>query len=200
MCCTTMLSMWLSNTSTTAMVMPIVEAVLQELINAEEEQLGPGNSSTEEAELMGTVPRSSSPPLLPTPIPCQSPLGPCPTWCLSPHLHPPPFTHASCHNPSTLYPGTHFLLTLITGPSPLFSLSQVLKLYCKTRGFVCIYSPAVPTDQREGEEVTYHTSAPAPNPRVHPSLSSHVLCFFTTTGLDVNNRQTSVELIFVNEE
>ncbi|XP_006990458.2 solute carrier family 13 member 4 [Peromyscus maniculatus bairdii] len=53
MCCTTMLSMWLSNTSTTAMVMPIVEAVLQELINAEEEQLGPGNSSTEEAELMG---------------------------------------------------------------------------------------------------------------------------------------------------
>lgn len=53
MCCTTMLSMWLSNTSTTAMVMPIVEAVLQELINAEEEQLTAGNSSTEEAELMG---------------------------------------------------------------------------------------------------------------------------------------------------
>ncbi|EDL13665.1 solute carrier family 13 member 4 [Mus musculus] len=50
MCCTTMLSMWLSNTSTTAMVMPIVEAVLQELINAEEEQLAAG---TEEAELMG---------------------------------------------------------------------------------------------------------------------------------------------------
>ncbi|OBS80305.1 hypothetical protein A6R68_21494 [Neotoma lepida] len=48
-----MLSMWLSNTSTTAMVMPIVEAVLQELINAEEEHLGAGNSSTEEAELMG---------------------------------------------------------------------------------------------------------------------------------------------------
>ncbi|KAM6302848.1 solute carrier family 13 member 4-like [Podargus strigoides] len=38
MCCTTVLSMWLSNTSTTAMVMPIVEAVLQELVNAEEEQ------------------------------------------------------------------------------------------------------------------------------------------------------------------
>ncbi|XP_019400197.1 PREDICTED: solute carrier family 13 member 4 isoform X2 [Crocodylus porosus] len=37
MCCTTILSMWLSNTSTTAMVMPIVEAVLQELVNAEEE-------------------------------------------------------------------------------------------------------------------------------------------------------------------
>ncbi|CAH6778432.1 solute carrier family 13 member 4 [Phodopus roborovskii] len=53
MCCTTMLSMWLSNTSTTAMVMPIVEAVLQELINAEEEPLVAGNSSTEEAELMG---------------------------------------------------------------------------------------------------------------------------------------------------
>ncbi|XP_005082457.1 solute carrier family 13 member 4 [Mesocricetus auratus] len=53
MCCTTMLSMWLSNTSTTAMVMPIVEAVLQELIDAEEEQLVPGNSGTEEAELMG---------------------------------------------------------------------------------------------------------------------------------------------------
>ncbi|XP_015482441.1 solute carrier family 13 member 4 [Parus major] len=37
MCCTTVLSMWLSNTSTTAMVMPIVEAVLQELVNTEEE-------------------------------------------------------------------------------------------------------------------------------------------------------------------
>uniref|UniRef100_A0A8C0UX17 Solute carrier family 13 member 4 n=1 Tax=Cyanistes caeruleus TaxID=156563 RepID=A0A8C0UX17_CYACU len=37
MCCTTALSMWLSNTSTTAMVMPIVEAVLQELVNTEEE-------------------------------------------------------------------------------------------------------------------------------------------------------------------
>ncbi|NWR48270.1 S13A4 protein, partial [Regulus satrapa] len=37
MCCTMVLSMWLSNTSTTAMVMPIVEAVLQELVNAEEE-------------------------------------------------------------------------------------------------------------------------------------------------------------------
>ncbi|NXC50012.1 S13A4 protein, partial [Penelope pileata] len=37
MCCTTVLSMWLSNTSTTAMVMPIVEAVLQELVNGEEE-------------------------------------------------------------------------------------------------------------------------------------------------------------------
>lgn len=53
MCCTTMLSMWLSNTSTTAMVMPIVEAVLQELIDAEEEQLVAGNSSTEEAECLG---------------------------------------------------------------------------------------------------------------------------------------------------
>ncbi|XP_066490546.1 solute carrier family 13 member 4 [Tiliqua scincoides] len=37
MCCTTILSMWLSNTSTTAMVMPIVEAVLQELVNVEED-------------------------------------------------------------------------------------------------------------------------------------------------------------------
>uniref|UniRef100_A0A672J7P5 Solute carrier family 13 member 4 n=1 Tax=Salarias fasciatus TaxID=181472 RepID=A0A672J7P5_SALFA len=32
MCCTVFLSMWLSNTSTTAMVMPIAEAVLQQLI------------------------------------------------------------------------------------------------------------------------------------------------------------------------
>ncbi|XP_032131796.1 solute carrier family 13 member 4 isoform X1 [Sapajus apella] len=50
MCCTTLLSMWLSNTSTTAMVMPIVEAVLQELVSAEDEQLVAGNSSIEEAE------------------------------------------------------------------------------------------------------------------------------------------------------
>lgn len=50
-----MLSMWLSNTSTTAMVMPIVEAVLQELVTAEEEQLVAGNSSTEEAEPISIV-------------------------------------------------------------------------------------------------------------------------------------------------
>ncbi|XP_069852950.1 solute carrier family 13 member 4 isoform X1 [Dipodomys merriami] len=55
MCCTTMLSMWLSNTSTTAMVMPIVEAVLQELIDAEDEQLMAGNSSPEEAETINNV-------------------------------------------------------------------------------------------------------------------------------------------------
>lgn len=84
MCCTTMLSMWLSNTSTTAMVMPIVEAVLQELINAEEEQLVAGNSSTEEAELMGAVhwgspSLCSAPSPHPTPrIPCKSPLGTLP--------------------------------------------------------------------------------------------------------------------------
>lgn len=50
MSCTTLLSMWLSNTSTTAMVMPIVEAVLQELVNAEEDQLMASNSNAEEAE------------------------------------------------------------------------------------------------------------------------------------------------------
>ncbi|KAM8816181.1 solute carrier family 13 member 4 [Rhynchonycteris naso] len=50
MTCTTLLSMWLSNTSTTAMVMPIVEAVLQELVSAEEEQLVASNSNAEEAE------------------------------------------------------------------------------------------------------------------------------------------------------
>ncbi|XP_044534254.1 solute carrier family 13 member 4 [Gracilinanus agilis] len=52
MCCTTLLSMWLSNTSTTAMVMPIVEAVLQELVNAEEEQVmaAPDNSTSEETQ------------------------------------------------------------------------------------------------------------------------------------------------------
>lgn len=43
------------------MVMPIVEAVLQELINAEEEQLVAGTSSPEEAELMGTVRWSLAP-------------------------------------------------------------------------------------------------------------------------------------------
>uniref|UniRef100_A0A8K9UH83 Solute carrier family 13 member 4 n=1 Tax=Oncorhynchus mykiss TaxID=8022 RepID=A0A8K9UH83_ONCMY len=36
MCCTVFLSMWLSNTSTTAMVMPIAEAVLQQLIMVNE--------------------------------------------------------------------------------------------------------------------------------------------------------------------
>uniref|UniRef100_A0A452UJM0 Solute carrier family 13 member 4 n=1 Tax=Ursus maritimus TaxID=29073 RepID=A0A452UJM0_URSMA len=48
MCCTTLLSMWLSTPPPTAMVMPIVEAVLQELVSAEDEQLVAGNSSAEE--------------------------------------------------------------------------------------------------------------------------------------------------------
>ncbi|KAF7242742.1 Solute carrier family 13 member 4 [Varanus komodoensis] len=56
MCCTTVISMWLSNTSTAAMVMPIVEAVLQELVNTEEdcESNGtPGNIILEERETIG---------------------------------------------------------------------------------------------------------------------------------------------------
>ncbi|XP_044102576.1 solute carrier family 13 member 4 isoform X3 [Neovison vison] len=63
MCCTTLLSMWLSNTSTTAMVMPIVEAVLQELVSAEEEQLVAGSSSTEEAEPISLEANNSQPSL-----------------------------------------------------------------------------------------------------------------------------------------
>ncbi|XP_053465314.1 solute carrier family 13 member 4 isoform X2 [Nycticebus coucang] len=63
MCCTTLLSMWLSNTSTTAMVMPIVEAVLQELINAEEEQLVAGNTSAQEAEPINLDVNNSQPSL-----------------------------------------------------------------------------------------------------------------------------------------
>ncbi|XP_022436009.1 solute carrier family 13 member 4 isoform X2 [Delphinapterus leucas] len=63
MCCTTLLSMWLSNTSTTAMVMPIVEAVLQELVRAEEEQLAAGTSSAEEAEPINLDVNNSQPSL-----------------------------------------------------------------------------------------------------------------------------------------
>uniref|UniRef100_A0A8C8Y3M1 Solute carrier family 13 member 4 n=1 Tax=Panthera leo TaxID=9689 RepID=A0A8C8Y3M1_PANLE len=63
MCCTTLLSMWLSNTSTTAMVMPIVEAVLQELVSAEEEQLVAGNSGAEEAEPISLDVNNSQPSL-----------------------------------------------------------------------------------------------------------------------------------------
>uniref|UniRef100_A0A8B9FGD7 Solute carrier family 13 member 4 n=1 Tax=Amazona collaria TaxID=241587 RepID=A0A8B9FGD7_9PSIT len=58
MCCTTVLSMWLSNTSTTAMVMPIVEAVLQELVNAEEEHeviSTAGSTITEENKPIGIL-------------------------------------------------------------------------------------------------------------------------------------------------
>ncbi|MEJ1280777.1 solute carrier family 13 (sodium/sulfate symporters) member 4 [Cricetulus griseus] len=198
MCCTAMLSMWLSNTSTTAMVTPIVEAVLQELINAtEEEQLGAGNSSSEEAELMGTAHESSSPLCFSTLLSGfpASLHGDTVHWCPSPHLHTPspitrvPFTHAH----------SSFLLCF-QAPTP-FSLSPVLKHYCKTLGSVRICSPTVPSDQREGEEVT---CAPALTPglpcSVHSSLGFHFLCFFTTVGLDVNKRQTSVELIFVNED
>ncbi|XP_029317507.1 solute carrier family 13 member 4 isoform X1 [Cottoperca gobio] len=47
MCCTVFLSMWLSNTSTTAMVMPIAEAVLQQLICT---GLADGHVNSETAE------------------------------------------------------------------------------------------------------------------------------------------------------
>lgn len=63
MCCTTLLSMWLSNTSTTAMVMPIVEAVLQELISAEEEQLVASSAGTEDAEPISLEVNNSQPSL-----------------------------------------------------------------------------------------------------------------------------------------
>ncbi|CAK6434356.1 unnamed protein product [Pipistrellus nathusii] len=63
MSCTTLLSMWLSNTSTTAMVMPIVEAVLQELVNAEEDQLMASNADTEEAEPTNVGVNNSQPSL-----------------------------------------------------------------------------------------------------------------------------------------
>ncbi|XP_040514244.1 solute carrier family 13 member 4 isoform X1 [Gallus gallus] len=66
MCCTTVLSMWLSNTSTTAMVMPIVEAVLQELVNAEEEHdviSTTGNTIIEENESIGLNEKHDQPSL-----------------------------------------------------------------------------------------------------------------------------------------
>ncbi|XP_035200189.1 solute carrier family 13 member 4 isoform X2 [Oxyura jamaicensis] len=66
MCCTTVLSMWLSNTSTTAMVMPIVEAVLQELVNAEEERDGistAGSTVIEESEPIGLSEKHDQPSL-----------------------------------------------------------------------------------------------------------------------------------------
>ncbi|KAM6094009.1 solute carrier family 13 member 4 [Chlamydotis macqueenii] len=66
MCCTTVLSMWLSNTSTTAMVMPIVEAVLQELVNAEEEHeviSTAGSTINEENEPIGLSEKHGQPSL-----------------------------------------------------------------------------------------------------------------------------------------
>ncbi|XP_078503429.1 solute carrier family 13 member 4 [Lissotriton helveticus] len=56
MCCTALLSMWLSNTSATAMVMPIVEAVLQQLMTKDEEIEGIGalgKAISEEAKPAG---------------------------------------------------------------------------------------------------------------------------------------------------
>ncbi|KFQ71399.1 Solute carrier family 13 member 4 [Phaethon lepturus] len=66
MCCTTVLSMWLSNTSSTAMVMPIVEAVLQELVNAEEEHeviSTAGSTIIEENEPIGLSEKHGQPSL-----------------------------------------------------------------------------------------------------------------------------------------
>ncbi|OCT58145.1 hypothetical protein XELAEV_18002473mg [Xenopus laevis] len=64
MSCTALLSMWLSNTSSTAMVMPIVEAVLQQLINTEEEHEGivaNGSSATEPAQEKGAGEKQNQP-------------------------------------------------------------------------------------------------------------------------------------------
>ncbi|NWV35976.1 S13A4 protein, partial [Grantiella picta] len=66
MCCTTVLSMWLSNTSTTAMVMPIVEAVLQELVSAEEEcevVTAAGSTTPEENKPIGLGEKRGQPSL-----------------------------------------------------------------------------------------------------------------------------------------
>ncbi|XP_064593861.1 solute carrier family 13 member 4 [Zonotrichia leucophrys gambelii] len=66
MCCTTVLSMWLSNTSSTAMVMPIVEAVLQELVNAEEECeaiTAAGSTTAEESKPIGLGEKHGQPSL-----------------------------------------------------------------------------------------------------------------------------------------
>ncbi|XP_026646661.1 solute carrier family 13 member 4 [Zonotrichia albicollis] len=66
MCCTTVLSMWLSNTSSTAMVMPIVEAVLQELVNAEEECeaiTAAGSTTAEESKPIGLGEKQGQPSL-----------------------------------------------------------------------------------------------------------------------------------------
>lgn len=95
MCCTTLLSMWLSNTSTTAMVMPIVEAVLQELVSAEEEQLVASNSSIEEAEPISTVCWSSS-----TLCPSALLSGHCPAGCPPHDPSPKSLCSSSAASPS----------------------------------------------------------------------------------------------------
>uniref|UniRef100_A0A674DE42 Solute carrier family 13 member 4 n=1 Tax=Salmo trutta TaxID=8032 RepID=A0A674DE42_SALTR len=64
MCCTVFLSMWLSNTSTTAMVMPIAEAVLQQLIStgvADTQEDSETVEATEDDCLSGTATAISIP-------------------------------------------------------------------------------------------------------------------------------------------
>ncbi|KAM3926592.1 solute carrier family 13 member 4 isoform 1-T1 [Leptodactylus fuscus] len=64
MCCTALLSMWLSNTSSTAMVMPIVDAVLQQLTRADEEHEGTvvnGSTAPENAQQKGGKEKQNQP-------------------------------------------------------------------------------------------------------------------------------------------
>ncbi|XP_056373695.1 solute carrier family 13 member 4 isoform X2 [Hyla sarda] len=64
MCCTALLSMWLSNTSSTAMVMPIVDAVLQQLTRADEEHEGAvvsGSTATDNAQQKGGKEKQNQP-------------------------------------------------------------------------------------------------------------------------------------------
>ncbi|KAB1276245.1 Solute carrier family 13 member 4 [Camelus dromedarius] len=180
MCCTTLLSMWLSNTSTTAMVMPIVEAVLQELVSADEEQLMAGNSSTEEAEPISTVCRSPSPLCSSTFLlqccPARrlppAPLNPVrttttPSFCcfLSSSLYPAPAL-ATCSFSVTPIPSAPSLPCL--QQPPLRRSPKMLQDY-KTLGLSMSVTPPCLRSRGKGE------------------------------GLDVNT-QPSLELIFVNEE
>lgn len=121
MCCTTLLSMWLSNTSTTAMVMPIVEAVLQELVSAEEEQLVASNSGIEEAEPISTVCWSSST-LCPSALLMILPSG-VPAL-RTPHLCPSSLSHTSpCHLKLSWDPPTasFSFFALLTAATTAFS-------------------------------------------------------------------------------
>ncbi|KAM8974779.1 solute carrier family 13 member 4 isoform 2-T2 [Pelodytes ibericus] len=64
MSCTALISMWLSNTSSTAMVMPIADAVLKQLMSAEEDHdgtLANGSPASEAAQQKGASEKQSQP-------------------------------------------------------------------------------------------------------------------------------------------
>uniref|UniRef100_H2YIM8 Citrate transporter-like domain-containing protein n=1 Tax=Ciona savignyi TaxID=51511 RepID=H2YIM8_CIOSA len=125
MATTAFLSMWISNVATTAMMIPIAQAVLHELISDQRDsEDGPVNSRVqlisppESPDMVSCFILIQLTPLIHAPLP--STLAPS-----SLLRHPCPFTHTSSHLPLYSYPLTP---PFIHTPSPFYVIQKKLEM------------------------------------------------------------------------